>query len=127
MARMSPAAISFRHSTALSIGAVMVMIAMVSLGAWAPYLLVLMVIPLAVAVWGWRSGTDADASGLTVTALFGRRRVPWSQVVGFTPTSRRRVAARLAGGTAIDLPAVTVEDLPRLVEVAGTELITDSR
>jgi hypothetical protein len=124
---MSRATISLRHSPAISVAAVIMMIAMVSLATWAPYLLALMVIPLAVAVWAWRSGTDADADGLTVTALFGRRRIPWADVVGFTHTSRRRVAARLASGTSIDLPAVTTDDLPRLVGVAGTELITDPR
>ena len=124
---MSRAAVSIRHSSAISVAAVIMMIAMVSLATWAPYLLVLLVIPLVVAVWGWRSGTDADPDGLTVTALLGRRRIPWSDIAGFTHTSRRKVAARLAGGTAVDLPAVTTDDLPRLVAVAGTELITDPR
>lgn len=127
MGTMSRAVLSFRHNAAATVAAVIMMIAMLSLAVWAPYLLVLMIIPLALAVRNWRTGTDADADGLTVSAALGRRRIPWSDVEAFVRRPGGRVAARLAGGTAIDLPAVSVGDLPRLVAVSGTELVTDPR
>lgn len=125
MGAMGKATVSYRHNAAGTMAAVVMMIAMMSFAVWAPYLLVLLVIPLALAVWNWRAGTDVDADGLTVTAALGRRRIPWSQVAGFVRTPRGRVAARLTGGVDVELPAVSEKDLPQLVQVSGTELVTD--
>ncbi len=86
-----------------------------------PYLVVLVVIPLGVAVWSWRSGTDADESGLTVRAALGRRRIPWSNVAGVF-TEGDQVSAQLTSGRAITLPAVGAADVPRLVAASGQEL-----
>ena len=124
---MATSAVAFRRSTAITLAALVMMLALISVAAWAPYLLILMVVPLAVAVWAWRSGTDADTDGLTVTALLGRRRIPWIEIAGFTSTPRGRVAARLTNGTEIDLPAVSADDLPRLVEASGAPIVTDPR
>ena len=70
-----------------------------TLGTWAPYLLPLLVIPLLVAVWGWRAGTDVGADGLTVRAALGNRRMPWSEVTGICSmrTATRRRACPRAG------------------------------
>src|SRR5262245_56068778 len=69
--------VRFRRSSAVTVAAVIAMIAGLSLATWAPaYWLVLLVIPLAVAVWSWRSGTDVNRDGLTVKAALGRRRIP---------------------------------------------------
>ena len=76
---------------------------------------------LPVAVWGWRAGTDADESGVTVHALFGARRLPWSRISGFAPRGRRVVAV-LDGGATVPLTAVTPADLPRLVAASGAEI-----
>jgi hypothetical protein len=92
-----------------------------ALSAW--YLAPILVLPVAVALWGWRAGTDADAAGLTIRALLGRRRLPWSRVSGFVPEGRR-VLAVLEGGGAVPLPAVTPAELPRLLAASGTELTT---
>src|SRR4029079_689475 len=43
----------FRHSTAVSVAAVLVIIGGVSISTWAVWLLPLLLVPLAVAVWGW--------------------------------------------------------------------------
>src|SRR5258705_13340762 len=74
---MTKAAVRFRHNTALTVAAVVVMITLISVLTWAPYLLVLEVVPLAVAIWSWRAGTDVSPGGLTVRALLGRRSIPW--------------------------------------------------
>jgi hypothetical protein len=74
--------VRFRRSPATALAAVVFMIAALSVARWAPYLLILLVIPAVVAMWSWRSGTDADQAGLTVRALLGSRRIPWSDVAG---------------------------------------------
>ena len=102
--------------------AIIALISGVTLGTWAPYLLPLLVIPLLIAVWGWRSGTDVDADGLTVRAAVGRRRIAWSEVTGILLDSDGRPAARLRSGRFVTLPAVTPADVPRLVAASGHEL-----
>lgn len=109
----------FRHSSAITVAAVIAMIAGLSLATWAPYLLPLLVVPLAVAVWTWRAGTEADAGGLTVRAAFGSRRIPWSAVSGLVTDNRGRVRAQLASGKALHLTAVAPADVPRLVAASG--------
>jgi hypothetical protein len=85
------------------------------------YLAPILLVPLAVTVWAWRSGTEADERGVTVRALFGVRRLPWACIAGFVP-ERGRVSAVLDGGGAVRLPAVTPADLPALLEASGQRL-----
>jgi len=115
-----------RHSPAITVAAVISMIAGTSLARWAVELLPLLIIPLVVAVWGWRAGTDADAEGLTVRAALGSRQIPWSDVSELITDARGRVCARLGSGKAVTLPAVSAADLPRLVAASGQDLVTDN-
>ena len=108
----------FRYSAALAVAGVIATIGAVPLlGAslfYAPVLLV----PLAVAIWAWRAGTDVDERGLVVRALLAKRGIPWTQVDALVP-EQRRVHARLANGNVVTLPGVTRDDLPKLVEASG--------
>jgi Bacterial PH domain len=112
----------FRHSSAITVAGVIGVITCISVASWQPYLLVLMAIPFAVALWSWRAGTDVDAEGLTVRAAVGRRRLPWSAIVGLEADTDRSVVAVLASGGRVSLTAVTKSDLPTLVEAAGAEV-----
>ncbi|HET6212875.1 MAG TPA: PH domain-containing protein [Micromonosporaceae bacterium] len=116
---MHPGRVRFRHHSALAVAALIVLVSGVPLATAAPYLWMVLLVPLAVAVWAWRSGTDADASGLRVRALIGDRRLPWSQVDAIVPTARGRVAVRLVDGGSVALTAVTAADLPRLIAASG--------
>ena len=69
--RVGTNAVQFRRSSALTVAALIAAIAAIPALSWTPYLAVLLVIPLGVAVWAWRSGTDADESGLTGTCGAG--------------------------------------------------------
>jgi hypothetical protein len=113
--------IKFRHNAAISIAGLVAFFAAIPLATARWYLAPILLIPLAVGFWGWRAGTDVDRSGVSVRALFGRRRLPWHQITGFAHVNRR-VRAMLAGGTAVPLPAVTPADLPKLVAASGREL-----
>jgi hypothetical protein len=88
---------------------------------YAYLLLVLLLIPAGVAVWGWRAGTDADAAGLRVRPGFRSHPIAWSQVSALVPQGRR-VSAELTDGRAVVLPAVAPADLPRLVAASGQSL-----
>ena len=113
----------FRHSPAMAVAAVLALIAGISISTWAVYLLPLLIVPLAVAVWGWRAGTDVDPTGVTVRAALGTRRVPWTQITELTADARGRVTARLTSGGTLRLTAVPASALPRVLDAAGQTLV----
>jgi hypothetical protein len=112
----------FRHSSALTVAAVILLIGVVTVASWQPYLLVLLLVPLGVGLWSWRAGTDVDPQHLTVRAAFGRRQVSWSQVSALETGPDGRVSAVLSSGGRIGLTAVHAQDLPAVVAAAGHQL-----
>jgi hypothetical protein len=85
------------------------------------FLLPLLLVPLAVAWWGLRSGVDADSERVTVRALAGKRTYRWSDVAGFR-VDGRKVLLETTAGTEVALPAVRPADVPRLIEASGGSL-----
>jgi D-serine deaminase-like pyridoxal phosphate-dependent protein len=123
MSRTAPS-LRFRHSPASATAAALMVLVGLSVGGWAPYLLVLLAVPALLAVWAWRAGTDVDSDGITVRAAFAGRRVGWSDVTGFVTDDKGRVVATVAAGSAIVLTAVRPADLPSLVAASGHDLVT---
>ncbi|OLE23494.1 MAG: hypothetical protein AUG44_22110 [Actinobacteria bacterium 13_1_20CM_3_71_11] len=113
--------VRFRHHSGLAIAGLVAFFGAIPVATYRWYLAPILLIPAAVAIWGWRAGTDADENGLTIRALLGQRRLPWSRIEGFAPAGRR-VHAVLPGGATIRLVAVTPNDLPKLVAASGEEL-----
>jgi Bacterial PH domain len=114
----SPPVLHFRHPAASAVAAVIALIGAVPLLAYGWYFLPILLVPLAVAIWAWRAGTDVDARGLRVRAALLSRRVTWAEVAELGTDPRGRVGARLTNGAVLRLPAVTQADLPRLVSLA---------
>lgn len=110
--------VRFRHNAAIAVAGLVAFFGAIPLAGTHWYLAPILLVPLAIGVRGARAGTDADASGVYVRALFGRRQLRWDQITGFAHTDRR-VHATLAGGVEVPLPAVTAVDLPRLIEAGG--------
>jgi Bacterial PH domain len=115
--------VRFRRSGAVMIAGLVAFFAAVPLASTRWYLTPILLVPLALGCWGWRAGTDADPSGVSVRALFGRRRLGWGDIAGFV-RDNRQVRAVLAVGGEVPLPGVTPGDLPRLVAAGGQELLT---
>jgi hypothetical protein len=82
--------------------------------------IVLFLVPVLVAVYIARTATVVDADGITVRALFGERRLPWSTVRGISLTGTT-VYAVLADGS-VRLPCVRVADLAALSRASGGRL-----
>jgi hypothetical protein len=109
----------FRHHQAILAGAIVAALGALPLAGSRTYLLPVLLVPVTVAVWAWRAGTDADVRGLRVRALAGQRRIAWEQVAQLGSDPRGRAVAQLDDGRQLVLPAVRREDLPRLVAAAG--------
>ena len=119
---MAAGRVKFRYNAAITIAAAVAVIGGLPLATTRWYFAPLLLVPLAVGVWGWRAGTDATVNGLRVRALLGSRYVPWSRVESLNVGERSRVYAHTATGSAVRLPAVTPADLPRLVAASGERL-----
>jgi hypothetical protein len=85
----------------------------------APWTPVLLLIPLAVAVWVLRVGVDIADDGLTVRSLAGERRVPWSGIAGIRVAPRGDLWLVTTGGTEVRMPVMRARDLPRLAALSG--------
>ncbi|MFF3865463.1 PH domain-containing protein [Micromonospora sp. NPDC001898] len=114
--------VRFRPNQAILVAAVIAFIGALPLAAAGWYFLPVLLVPLAVAVWAWRSGTEADARELRLRALTGQRRIGWERIVELTADARGRAVARLDDGEWLVLPAVRGAELPRLVAVTGQTL-----
>ena len=84
--------------------------------SWTP---VLLVIPLAVAIWVLRVGVDIGDEGLTVRSLAGQRQVPWPEVAGIRVARRGDLWLVTTRGTEVHLPVMRARDLPRLAALSG--------
>ncbi|SCF33014.1 PH domain-containing protein [Micromonospora viridifaciens] len=114
--------IRFRHNQAILVAAIVAFVGALPLATANLWLLWVLLLPLAVLVWAWRAGTDADSRELRLRALAGQRRIPWERVAELTGDARGRGVVRLDDGELLVLPAVRADDLPRLVSATGQEL-----
>ncbi|HEX6497753.1 MAG TPA: PH domain-containing protein [Micromonosporaceae bacterium] len=117
--------VKFRHNASITVAAVVAFFGAIPVATYRWYLAPLLLVPLLVAVWGWRAGTDAGPDGLTVRALAGSRRVSWQRVAELVPVDRR-VVARLTDGSSLTLTAVPPSELGRLVAASGHQPTRDS-
>lgn len=113
--------VRFRHNIAVPLAGLVATVALVPLAGNLWFLSPLLLAGVLATAWGFRAGVDADPGGVTVRALFGNRRLDWDEITGFRVDGRRAYAV-LAGDRTLALPAVTPDDLPRLIEAGGQRL-----
>jgi len=111
--------IKFRYNAAIVVAAVIAFFGAVPLASSRWYLTPILLVPIALAAWGLRAGTNADENGVRLRALLGTRRIPWSEIAGLAPDEHGHVYAALTSGAVVRLPAVNERDLPRLVAASG--------
>ena len=118
---MDPTARLRMNRTAL-LPVALLALCVVPLAFAAPWTPVLLLIPVAVAVWVLRTGVDITGEGLTVQALVGRRAVPWTEVAGIRVAARGELWVVTTAGTELRLPGMRARDLPRLAQLSGGRL-----
>jgi len=114
--------VRFRYPAPIPVAATVAFLGSLPMLMLGWYAIAIPLVPVVVAVWGLRAGTDADAAGLRLTALLGRRRIAWTDVAELAAGPRGQVLARLRDGTVLRLPAVRAPDLDRLVAAAGQQI-----
>lgn len=91
---------------------------------WAPLSFslgaILLVSPVAVSMWAWRTGIDVTVEGITVRRVFGSREIPWPLIDGFA-TGSEGVQAILADQSQVKLNPLKRENLPQVLEIGGQE------
>ena len=90
----------FRRNVSISIAGLVAFLGAVPLATsgfgsastpwWAYPLLLILLVPIAIGVWGWRTGTDANAAGLRIRKVFGSRRIPWTEINTFRARRSQR-------------------------------------
>jgi hypothetical protein len=91
----------------------------VPLATVSTWTLVLLLVPLAVALWVLRVGVDVGDDGLTVRSLAGQRSVAWSELAGIRVGQAGDLWLVTTGGTEVRLPVMRPRDLPRLAALSG--------
>ena len=90
----------------------------VPLALSSPWLVWLLLLPVAAAVWVLRARVVVDGAGLEVCLGLGVRRVPWSEVEGVDLPRRGPARLLLRDGQRVRLPALSSRDVRRLLELA---------
>ncbi|QSB13640.1 PH domain-containing protein [Natronosporangium hydrolyticum] len=116
--RDSDPGLQFRLHRGRAVAGIIVIISLCTLLPVSGWFALLLVPPVAWTSWVLRAGTDVDADGLRVRALFASRWLPWSRIESVRSESPDRVVAALTTGGQVPLTAVTAADLPRLAQLA---------
>jgi hypothetical protein len=113
----APARLRMNRTALLPVG--LLALCVVPLAFSAPWTPVLLLIPVAVALWVIRSGVDIADDGLTLRSLVGERRVPWTELVGIRVAPRGDLWLVTTRGTEVRMPVMRARDLPRLAALSG--------
>ena len=113
----APARLRMNRTALIPVG--LLALCVVPLAFAAPWTPVLLLLPLAVAVWVLRVGMDIAEDGLTVRWLAGERRVPWTELAGIRVAPRGDLWLVTTHGTEVRVPVMRARDLPRLAELSG--------
>ncbi|GAA2138266.1 hypothetical protein [Glycomyces algeriensis] len=83
--------------------------------------LALMLVPVAVSMWAWRSGIDVTREGIAIRGLFSSRTIAWKHIDGFAH-GNEGVAAILDDQSQVRLDPLKPENLPQVLAIGGQEL-----
>lgn len=109
----------FRYPAAVAVTAFLALLGSIPLASQGGWLTPVFLVPLGVAFWSWRLGTDVNTYGLRVRKPLHNQVVAWSEVSALGPDRRGGVVAALANGKLLRLTAVKPVDLPRLLAASG--------
>ncbi len=109
----------FRYPAALAVTAFLALIGSIPLASQGGWFAPIFLVPLGVALWAWRVGTDVNTYGIRVRAPFHNQVVSWEEVSALGPDQRGGAIASLTDGRILHLTAVKAADLPRVLAASG--------
>ena len=117
-----PSRLVFRIPSVALLGVLFLAVCESAVALASPWLRLLYVAPVAIAVWILRTRTVAYADRLLVRRVFSRRVLPWSRIVSLRIHDGKWMRAVLADGSEISLPAVRTRHLSALALITGGRL-----
>ena len=120
-----PPTVVFRISPLSLLAVVALAICATPVAFGAPWLWVVLAVPVGLAYWVLRVRTTAGPDTVEARGALRTRRVPWSDITALRVRSSRtrsRVGVVRGNGSELSLPAVRVRDLPRLAAASGGRL-----
>ena len=121
----SPARLRTTRTALIPVG--LLALCAVPLAFAAPWTPVLLLVPLALAVWVLRAGVDIGDDGLTVRTLAGQRLVRWDELAGIRVARGGDLWLVTTRGTEVRVPVMRARDLPRLAELSGGRIVVPPR
>ncbi len=108
-----------RPSRTVLLPVVVLLLCCVPLATVSRWTLLVLLVPLALAAWVFRTGVDVDDEGITARSLTGRRSVRWDETAGIRVAPDGALWLVTTHGTEMRLPELRARDLPRLSELSG--------
>jgi hypothetical protein len=108
-----------RTTRSALIAVVFLFLCVVPAAAASPWLLFLLLLPLAVAAYVLRVGIDISDVGITARSVFSSRTVPWDDLAGLRVGRRGDVWLVTRSGSEVAAPVLRARDLPRLAALTG--------
>ncbi|MGQ0481374.1 MAG: PH domain-containing protein [Pseudonocardia sp.] len=118
----APQTAVFRNSPLNVLAVLALAVCAVPVAFGAPWLWLVLLVPLALGYWVLRIRTTAGPDELVARGVLRARSVPWADITALrlrssplrSSRTRSRISAVLNDGTELTLPAVHVRDLPLL-------------
>jgi hypothetical protein len=87
-----------------------------------PWLTLIYLLPLGIAVWLLRTRTEVDAEKLVIRRVLTRTVLPWSRVASLRLADRHWIRAVRTDGGEVTLPSVRTRHLPALALISNGRL-----
>jgi hypothetical protein len=108
-----------RMSRTLLLPVVILAFCVLPLSAATPWLLLVLVVPVALGAWVLRAGVDVGEQGITVRSLAGERTVPWTELAGIRVGERNDLWLVTTADSQVRMPVLRARDLPQLAALSG--------
>ncbi|HEY0804336.1 MAG TPA: PH domain-containing protein [Pseudonocardiaceae bacterium] len=121
-----PAALPSRLVFRVPGSALVAVLFLVMCSSWvavaSPWLALVYLVPLGLAVWLLRTRTVVDADKLVIRRVLTRTELPWSAISALRVADRKWVRAVRTDGGEVVLPTVRTRHLPALALISGGRL-----
>lgn len=117
-----PSRLVFRVPGSALVAVLFLVLCASPLAVAAPWLTLVYVVPLGIAVWLLRTRTVVDTEKLVIRRVLTRTVLPWSAITSLRVADRKWVRAVRTDGGEVVLPTVRTRHLPALALMSGGRL-----